>query len=229
MIRRGGSPVRIAWRGALALCAAVSLAHAEPAKDAAPPEPVDPQRLHRIEALVEVSQFPKIYDATMRGISGLASGDERTGLMQHVMGMIVWSRSRDGWLPLMARTIPDDVLDRAEAFYASEPGHALVACIREAQGIESIKACASAPGVGGGDARLYAEGEFLRPQHDDEAVDRVMSQTFCSELARDRPTLERFSALCARDASSRVCATLVHGDDGTTLDADRCLRDLSGP
>jgi hypothetical protein len=228
VIGRGGAPARIARLCALLLCA-ISFAHAAPAKEGVSPETVDPRRLHRIEALVEASQFPKIYDATMQRVGGLATADESGQLMRHVMGMILWSRSRDLWLPLMSRTIADDVLDRAEAFYASQAGHALVACIREAQGIDAIKACASAPDVGGGDARLYAEGEFLRPQHDDAAIDRVMSQAFCRTLADDRPTLQRFAALCARDASARICTALAGGDDGTTLDPDRCLRDLSGP
>lgn len=229
MIDRRAPSVRRAWLGALFLCAAASFAHAEPAKEAAPPAAVDPQRLHRIEALVDVSQFAKIYDATMQGVGDSGGDDDNGRLMRHVMGMIQWSRSRDLWLPLMARTLADDVLDRAEAFYASEAGHALVACIRTVQGIDAIKACASAPGVGDVDAGVYAEGEFLRPQHQDAAVERVMSQAFCSALADDRPTLEHFAANCARAATSPVCAALIHGDGGTTLDADRCLRDLSRP
>jgi hypothetical protein len=229
VIGRGGAPARIAGLCALLLCAPASFAHAAPAKEAAPPETADPRRLHRIEALVEASQFPKIYDATMQGVGGSATADDSGQLMRHVMGMIVWSRSRDLWLPLMARTITDDVLERAEAFYASNAGHALVACIREAQGIDAIRACGSIPDVGGTDVRTYADGEFLRPQHDDDEIDRVMSQAFCRTLADDRPTLQRFAALCARDASARICAALVGADDGTTLDPDRCLGDLSGP
>ena len=163
MTRRGGSPVRIAWWGALVVCAAVSLAHAEPAKDAAPPEPVDPQRLHRIEALVDVSQFPKIYDTTMLSIADPASEDAATRLVADTMRLVVWSRSRDGWLPLMARTIPDDVLGRAEAFYASDAGRALVACIRAAEGQVAIRACASIPDVGDTDVADYVSGDFLRP------------------------------------------------------------------
>ena len=229
MIGRGGAPARIARLCALLLCVAVSFAHAATSKEAVPPQAVDPRRLHRIEALVEASQFPKIYDATMQRVGGLATADESGQLMRHVMGMIVWSRSRDLWLPLMSRTITDDVLDRAEAFYASRAGHALVACIREAQGIDAIKACGSIPDVGDIDARAYAEGEFLRPQHDDAEIDRVMSRAFCRTLADDRPTLQRFAALCARDGSARICTALAGAADGTTLDPDRCLRDLSGP
>lgn len=229
MIRRGGAPARVARLGALVLCVVASCAHAGPAIDAAAEAPVDPRRLQRIEALVEASQFAKIYDARMQEVGDSGGDDDSGRLMHHVMGMIQWSRSRDLWLPLMARTLAEDVLDRAEAFYASEAGHALVACIRKVQGIDAIKACASGPGVDGVDAGVYADGEFLRPQHRDADVERVMSQAFCRALADDRPTLERFAANCARAATSPVCAALIHGDDGTTLDADRCLRDLSRP
>ena len=229
MIRRGGAPARVARLGALVLCVVASCAHAGPTIDAAAETPVDPQRLQRIEALVEASQFAKIYDARMQEVGDSGGDDDSGRLMRHVMGMIQWSRSRDLWLPLMARTLAEDVLDRAEAFYASEAGHALVACIRKVQGIDAIKACASGPGVDGVDAGVYADGEFLRPQHRDADVERVMSQAFCRALADDRPTLEHFAANCARAATSPVCAALIHGDDGTTLDADRCLRDLSRP
>lgn len=223
MIRRGGSPVRSAWWGALVLCTAVSFAHAEPAKDAAPPEAVDPQRLHRIETLVDVSQFPKIYDTTMLSIADPASEDAATRLVADTMRLVVWSRSRDGWLPLMARTIPDDVLGRAEAFYASDAGRALVACIRAAEGQAAIRACASIPDVGDTDVADYVSGDFLRPHASEETVSAVFSGTFCDALAQDRSLLERIAATCEKDASPRACAAFTRREGRVELDHGHCV------
>lgn len=223
MIRRGGSPVRIAWRGALVLCAAASLAHAEPAKDAAPPEAVDPQRQHRIEALVDVSQFPKIYDTTMLSVADPASEDAATRLIADTMRLVVWSRSRDGWLSLMARTIPDDVLGRAETFYASDAGRALVACIRAAEGQAAIRACASIPEIGDTDVADYVSGDFLRPHASEETVSAVFSGTFCSALAQDRSLLERIAAACEKDASPKACAAFTRREGRVEVDHDHCV------
>lgn len=223
MIRRGGSPVRIAWLGALVLCATASLARAEPAKEAAPSEAVDPQRLHRIEALVELSEFPKIYDATMLSVADPASEDPATRLIADTMRLVVWSRSRDGWLPLMARTIPDDVLGQAEAFYASDAGRALVACLRAAEGQAAIRACASIPDVGDADVADYVSGDFLRPQASEETVSAVFSATFCSALAQDRPLLERIAAACEKDGSPKACTAFTRREGRVEVDQDHCV------
>ena len=219
----GGSPVRAAWLGALVLAAVFPSAQATPANDAAPPASVDPQRLHRVEALVEVSQFPKIYDATMLGIADPASADPGARLVAETMRLVVWSRSRDGWLPLMARTLPDDALDRAEAFYAGEAGRALAACIRTAEGLASIRACASIPEVGGADVADYVSGEFLRPRASDDTISAVFNGAFCGALAQDRPLLERIAALCERDATAKACAAFTRREGRVALDPDRCV------
>lgn len=223
MIGRGGVPACVAWLGALLFCATASFAHAEPVKEAAPPVPVDPQRLHRIEALVDVSQFPKIYDATMLSIADPASEDPATRLIADTMRLVVWSRSRDGWLPLMARTIPDDVLGRAEAFYASDAGRALVACIRAAEGQAAIRACASIPEVGDTDVADYVSGDFLRPHASEETVSAVFSGTFCGALAQDRPLLERIAAACEKDGSPKACTAFTRREGRVEVDQDHCV------
>lgn len=223
MIHRGRASVRMACLGALALCAAASFARAEPAAPAASPEPVDPQRVHRIEALVEASQFPKIYDATMLGIADPSSTDARTRIVADTMRQVVWSRSRDRWLPLMARTIPDDALDRAEAFYASDAGRALAGCLRAADGMASIRACASIPEVGGADVGDYVSGEFLRPRASDDAISAVFGATFCSALAQDRSLLERIAAACADDDTPRACSSFTRREGRVEPDPDRCV------
>jgi len=220
----GGSPVRAAWRGALVLAAVFSCAQATPPNDAPPPASVDPQRLHRVAALVEISQFPKIYDATMLGIADPASDDPGARLIAETMRLVVWSRSRDGWLPLMARTLPDDALDRAEAFYAGEPGRALAACIGKAEALASIRACASIPEVGGVDVADYVSGEFLRPRASDDTLSAVFSGAFCGALAQDRPLLERIAALCERDATAKACAAFTRREGRVEMDPDRCAR-----
>ncbi len=215
-------PVRVAWPGALALCAAAAL-QAAPADTLSSPDAVDPQRLRRIEALVEVSQFPKIYDATMLGIGDPSSGDARARIVADTMRQVLWSRSRDGWLPLMARTIPDDVLGRAETFYASDAGRALVGCLRGAEGQPAIRACASIPEVAEVDVGDYVSGEFLRPHADEEAISAVFGRTFCNALAQDRSLLERIAAACADDGSARACSAFTRREGRVELDPDRCV------
>jgi hypothetical protein len=220
----GASSVRIAWWCALVLCVASLFAQAEPPKDtSAAPEPVDPQRLQRIEALVDIAQFPKIYDTTMLSVADPASDDPATRLIADTMRLVIWSRSRDGWLPLMARTIPDDVLGRAEAFYASDAGRALVACIREAEGQAAIRACASIPEVGDTDVADYVSGDFLRPQASDDTISAVFGSTFCGALARDRSVLERIAAACEKDASPKACSAFTRHEGRVEVDRDHCV------
>lgn len=216
-------PVRVAWPGALALCAVAALAQAAPAEPLSSPDAVDPQRLRRIEALVEASQFPKIYDATMLGIGDPSSDDARARIIADTMRQVLWSRSRDGWLPLMARTIPDDVLDRAETFYASGAGRALVGCLRAAEGMASIRACASIPEVGGADVGDYVSGEFLRPRASDDAISAVFGGTFCDALAQDRALLERIATMCEQDATAKACSAFTRREGRVELDRDRCV------
>lgn len=216
-------PVRVAWPGALALCAAAALAQAAPADTLSSPDAVDPQRLRRIEALVEASQFPKIYDATMLSIADPSSGDARARIVADTMRQVVWSRSRDGWLPLMARTIPDDVLGRAETFYASDAGRALVGCLRAAEGQPSIRACASIPEVAEVDVDDYVSGEFLRPRASDDTISAVFGGTFCGALAQDRSLLERIAAMCEQDATAKACSAFARREGRVELDRDRCV------
>lgn len=223
MIDPRASSWRVAWPGALALCAATAFAQAVPAEALSSPDAVDPQRLRRIEALIEVSMFPKIYDATMLSIADPASGDTRARIIADTMRLVVWSRSRDGWLPLMARTIPDDVLDRAETFYASDAGRALVGCVGAAEGMPAILACGSIPEVGGADVGDYVSGEFLRPHADQEAISAVFGGTFCSALAQDQSLLERIATMCESDATAKACSAFTRREGRVELDPDRCV------
>lgn len=224
MIARSGSPLRFAWLGALVLCVA-SFARAEPSATA-PADPVDPQRLHRIETLVELSQFAKIYDATMLSFADPASGDVRARLIADTMRQVVWTRTRDGWLPLMARTIPDDVLDEADAFYASQAGLALVACVRAAEGQAAIHACGSIPEVAGVDVAAYLSGDFLRPHADEQTISAVFSGAFCGALAEDPSLLERIAAACTSEdpPQSRACSAFTRRAGKVELDRDNCAR-----